>query len=155
MANSGAHHPEPRAYGTLAVVGAGAWGTALALVAAARVKQVLLWAREAEVLADVTKLRENRQFLPGVALPPNIRPVSELDALRNAEATLLVAPAQHIRAAASRLKGIVPRGSPVVLCATGIESGTGEVLIVVLVEELQGWVLAVVLGTSFALAVAR
>ena len=155
MANLAAHHPAPRPYGTLAVVGAGAWGTALALVAAARVKQVLLWAREAEVLADVTKLRENRQFLPGVVLPRNIRPVSELDALRNAEATLLVPPAQHIRAAASRLKDIVARGSPVVLCAKGIESRTGKLLIEVLAEELPGCVLAVLSGPSFARDVAR
>lgn len=155
MANSDPARSAPKPYGTLAVVGAGAWGTALAVVAAAQVKQVLLWAREPEVVADVRDLRQNRRFLPGAVLPGNIRAVADLQEMAQAEASLLVAPAQHVRAIAAQLGDIVRRNSLVVLCAKGIENGTGKLLVEVLAEELPGRVLAVLSGPSFAGDVAR
>ena len=145
----------PKAYDTVAVVGAGAWGTALAGVAAANVGRVLLWAREPEVVAEIAKSRENRAFLPGVTLPDNIEPVSDLQLLHAIEAVLLVAPAQYVRPSASALGPVIKSGVPIVLCAKGIENGTGKLLIEVLAEVLPGSTVAVLSGPSFANDVAR
>src|SRR5581483_11717102 len=80
------------------VVGAGAWGTALATVLAANGHDVLLWAREPEVVADVNERRENRTFLPGIRLPPNVRATGRLDeAVRGRTLVVSVVPAQHTR----------------------------------------------------------
>jgi glycerol-3-phosphate dehydrogenase (NAD(P)+) len=145
----------PKAYDTVAVVGAGAWGTALAGVAAGNVRRVILWAREHEVVSDVAKSRENRAFLPGVMLPDNIEPVLDLQLIDAAEAVLLVAPAQYVRPTGSALRPVISSGVPVVLCAKGIEHGTGKLLIEVLAEVMPGSTVAVLSGPSFAKDVAR
>jgi glycerol-3-phosphate dehydrogenase (NAD(P)+) len=141
-------------YEISAVVGAGAWGTALALVAAANSRKVLLWAREPEVIAGIQASRENHQFLPGAILPPTIKPVSDLKLIHEAGAVLLAAPAQHVRAIASGLRDHISSGVPVVLCAKGIEHGTGKLLTEVLAEELPGCNAAILSGPSFARDVA-
>jgi glycerol-3-phosphate dehydrogenase (NAD(P)+) len=139
----------------MAVVGAGAWGTALAGVAAANVPRVVLWAREPEVVADIDQSRENRTFLPGVNLPANIEPVSDFQMIRSADSVLLVTPAQYIRQTASALRGFTRPEVPIVLCAKGIEQGTGKLLIEVLSDALPGATVAVLSGPSFAKDVAR
>src|SRR5579871_5102077 len=123
-------------YDRVAVVGAGAWGTALALVAAANVRQVLLWAREPDVVAGIHGSRENRRFLPDVRLPENVEPVSDLGAAVGCEAVLLVSPAQHIRETAEALRRAIRPAQPIVLCAKGIEHGTGKLLTEVLADAL-------------------
>jgi glycerol-3-phosphate dehydrogenase (NAD(P)+) len=141
-------------YEISAVVGAGAWGTALAMVAAANSRKVLLWAREPEVIAGIQVSRENHQFLPGAILPPTIEPVSDLKSIREAGAVLLATPAQHVRATASGLRDHISSGLPVVLCAKGIEHGTGKLLTEVLAEEVPGCSAAILSGPSFARDVA-
>ena len=141
-------------YRSIAVVGAGAWGTALAMVAAANAK-VLLWARETEVLASLARSRENALFLPGVILPQNIEPISEIAHAGGAEAMLLGAPAQHMRAVLASLKPVLRPGTPVVLCAKGIEAGTGLLVTEILQEILPNAEPAILSGPSFARDVAR
>lgn len=93
----------------IAVIGAGAWGTALAQVAA-HAGEVTLWAREPEVAAEIEESHENAQFLPGVALDPKIRATSDLaEATAGAEAVLLVVPAQFLRAVARDLTPLEAR----------------------------------------------
>src|SRR5579863_6659084 len=137
-------------YEISAVVGAGAWGTALALVAAANCRKVLLWAREPEVIADIVISRENRRFLPGVAIPGAVEPIADLKRVAEADLVLLSAPAQHVRATSSALIGLLKSGAPVVLCAKGIEYGTGKLLTEVLTDVLPGCIAAVLSGPSFA-----
>src|SRR5258708_6137595 len=74
----------PASYGRLAVVGAGAWGTALAIIAAGNAAKVLLWAREREVLEAIVTSRQNKLFLSGVVIPETVEP--SLDIARVAEA---------------------------------------------------------------------
>ncbi|MCA6332863.1 MAG: glycerol-3-phosphate dehydrogenase, partial [Phenylobacterium sp.] len=83
---------------TVGVIGAGAWGTALALVCARAGLDVTLYAREAEVAEDVNSLHENRTFLPGVALDPAVRAVASPGDLAGRDFYLNVTPAQHLRA---------------------------------------------------------
>jgi glycerol-3-phosphate dehydrogenase (NAD(P)+) len=135
----------------LGVIGGGAWGTALAQVAAAGGEEVLLWAREAEVVESVNGRRENELFLKGVPLHPAIRATGDLAALQPCEAFLVVAPAQHLRAV---LGGFDAAGRPLVLCAKGIEDATGLLMHEVAAEAQPRSPIAVLSGPTFAHEVA-
>jgi glycerol-3-phosphate dehydrogenase (NAD(P)+) len=137
------------------VIGAGAWGTALALVAAGAGRQVTLWAREPEVIESITQAQENKRFLPGVRLPAGVRATSDLAEAAGADALLLVVPAQHLRASLASLMPHVARGTPLVLCAKGIERGTGKLLTEILAEAAPEAEPAILSGPSFAIDVAR
>jgi glycerol-3-phosphate dehydrogenase (NAD(P)+) len=143
------------AYQKIGVIGAGAWGTALAQVAARAGRRVNLWAREAEVVAAIQTDNENKLFLPGAPLSPEIRATTDLDQAAQADALLLVAPAQHLRAVLGALKPSLRPGQPLVLCAKGIEQGTGLLLSEIVEAEVPGQPLAVLSGPTFAIEVAR
>lgn len=145
---------KPRPYGHIAVVGAGAWGTALALVAARAGRSVTFWSREPEVAAEIGAHRENTVFLPGIALPSAIAATCDLALAGKAEAVLLAVPAQHVRASLEQLGPHLARGTPLVLCAKGIERGTGKLLTEVLAECAHTAEPAMLSGPSFAREVA-
>ena len=134
----------------IGVIGAGAWGTALAQVAA-RDGEVVLWAREAEVVEGIARDRVNHAFLPGVALSPAIRATSDMAALADHDALLVVAPAQHV----GRVLVKVPVGrAALVLCAKGIEAGTGRLVGEVARAACPDAPVAVLSGPTFAHEVA-
>ena len=137
----------------IGVVGGGAWGTALANLAAMRDTPVRLWAREPEVVAAVNADHLNARFLPGVALSADIVATSDLGDLAAADALLIVVPAQHLRAVLRQLAGFAPR--VLVLCAKGIEAGSGLLMSEVAAAVLPGWPVAVLSGPTFAHEVAR
>jgi glycerol-3-phosphate dehydrogenase (NAD(P)+) len=141
-------------YARLAIVGAGAWGTALAAVAAIGPATVTLWAREPEVIEDIVKTRENRRFLPGIKLAAAIRPTSDITEAGKADAVLLAAPAQHVRGMLESLAPVLPPHIPVVLCAKGIEIGTGLLLTEILAALLPVAEPGILSGPSFARDVA-
>jgi glycerol-3-phosphate dehydrogenase (NAD(P)+) len=136
----------------IGVVGGGAWGTALAQVAAAGGEEVLLWAREAEVVEAVNADHLNPLFLPGIALAPTIRAVGDLAALEPCEALLIVSPAQHLR---SVLAGLPQGARPLVLCSKGIEEASGRMMHEVAHEARPDAPLAVLSGPTFAHEVAK
>src|SRR4051812_23380651 len=103
-------------YASVAVVGAGAWGTALAMVAAGNAAKVLLWAREPEVVQAIATSRENKLFLGGALIPDGVEPSLDMARIAEAEAVLLAAPAQHVRGTLKNMVPHVKRGIPVVLC---------------------------------------
>ena len=142
-------------YRTLGIVGAGAWGTALAVAAARAGKSVVLWAREPDVVEAIARARVNRAFLPDIALPENISATGDLARAASCEAVLLVTPAQHTRAVARALEAHLPADTPILICAKGIEGGTGALMSEVVAETLPGRKLAVLSGPSFAAEVAR
>ncbi len=137
------------------VIGAGAWGTALAQVCARAGLQVTLQARESEVVTAVNERHENAVFLPGVGLEPGITAVTELAALAGCDLILAVAPAQHLRAALAAFAPHRQAGAPIVLCAKGVEQGTLKLMTEVAAEALPGAPIAVLSGPSFAGEVAR
>jgi glycerol-3-phosphate dehydrogenase (NAD(P)+) len=108
----------------IGVIGAGAWGTALAQVLAAAGREVTLWAREAEVVAEIEAARENTVFLPGIALADGLMASTDMAAMRSAELVLLVAPAQHLGEVAAALAGHLTQTVPLVICAKGMERGS-------------------------------
>ena len=141
-------------FGRIVVLGAGAWGTALATVAARPGRRVTLWSRDPAAAASMADHRENRRSLPGVRLDDAIRPTASLDDLAEAELILLVVPAQRLRAALHALP-VFPAGVPVVLCAKGIEADTGLLMSEVLQACRPGHPAVALSGPSFAADVGR
>jgi glycerol-3-phosphate dehydrogenase (NAD(P)+) len=135
----------------LGVVGAGAWGTALAQVAVAN-GPVTLWAHEPAVADAIATMGENTVFLPGVALDPAIRPTSDLAALDACDALLLVTPAQHLRAILGRM---ATRAAPLLLCSKGIEAGSMALMSEVAAALRPAAPIAVLSGPTFAAEVAQ
>lgn len=140
---------------TFGVIGAGAWGTAIAQMLAREGQSVLLWAHEPEVADAINTARENTVFLKGIALKPQIRATNRLEDLGSADAIFAVAPAQHTRATLRALKASLRPGVPVVLCSKGIELSSARFMTDVLAEELPQATPAVMSGPSFAIDVAR
>ncbi len=139
----------------IGIIGAGAWGTALAMVARRAGRAVVVQAREAEVAASINEGHENTLFLPGVALDPAIVATTELTGAADADAVLLAAPAQHTRDLCIALAPIRSPGVPVIVCAKGIEQDTSALMSEVVAETLPGAPLAVLSGPTFAAEVAR
>ena len=135
----------------LGVIGGGAWGTALAQVAAADGEEVLLWAREPEVVEAVNAAHENVVFLKGVKLRETIRATADLSDLRGCETFLIVTPAQHLRAV---LGDLPAAGRPLVLCAKGIEDATGLLMHEVARQVQPASPIGVLSGPTFAHEVA-
>jgi glycerol-3-phosphate dehydrogenase (NAD(P)+) len=141
--------------GSVGIVGAGAWGTALALVARRAGRDVLLWAHEPDVVQAINQRQENPVFLPGVALDPGIRAIDDMAALAGAGTVLLVPPAQHLRSVARALASHLAPEAPLALCAKGVEQNTLKLMTEVAAEALPGRAVAVVSGPTLADEVAR
>ena len=110
---------EPPHFTRIAVLGAGAWGTALTLTLLSAGRQALLWVREDDVLASIQSKHAN-PFLPGIALPENLNVTGDLAEAAKAEALLLAVPAQRLRDFAQKLAPLIKPGTPLVICAKGI-----------------------------------
>ena len=148
-------HSATGAFQRAAVIGAGAWGTALAQVCARAGLATTLWAREAEVAAAVNETHENRLFLPGVDLDPAIACTGDFADLAGSDLVLMVAPAQHLRSTLSAFAPHARPGLPILLCAKGVEQGSLKLMTEVLAETLPQAAPAVLSGPSFAGEVAR
>ncbi|KMO17337.1 NAD(P)H-dependent glycerol-3-phosphate dehydrogenase [Methylobacterium platani] len=142
--------------GPIAVLGGGAWGTALAnAAAAAAARPVVLWMRDPEAAAAMARTRENERHLPGVTLQPGVRPTADVADLAESEAVLVVTPAQTLRGVLTALAPRLRPDAALILCAKGIERGTDAFLTDVAAEVAPGASVAVLSGPSFAADVAR
>jgi glycerol-3-phosphate dehydrogenase (NAD(P)+) len=139
---------------SVAVVGAGAWGTALASVAARAGRDVTLYARDAAHAAHIESARENPR-LPGIALSSDIIITNDLAAAARADIVLIATPAQHLRGAVAHLAPHLRKSTPVIACAKGIEHGTHKFMTEVIAAAAPGAVPAILSGPSFADDVAR
>jgi glycerol-3-phosphate dehydrogenase (NAD(P)+) len=141
-------------FNTIAVIGAGAWGTALALTCARAGRTVTLWEHDA---ANAENLRRKREslFLPSVRIDEGIRIARDLADATRAQALLLVVPAQAVRSAATALSPLLAAGMPVVVCAKGIERGSKKFVTEVIAECAPSAEPAILSGPSFASDVAR
>ncbi len=136
------------------VLGGGAWGTALAVAAQRAGREVCLWAREPEVAGSLSKGAGNPVFLPDVELPA-IDASTDMAVLADCDAILAVVPAQFAAAAFADLRPHLSKGTPVLLCAKGIEQTSLRLMTDVVGEVLPDAVPAVLSGPSFAIDVAR
>lgn len=139
----------------VAVLGAGAWGVALANVAAQGRAQVALWGRDPQHVAALARDRENKRHLPGLALNPAVQPTNDLSCLRAAQIVLAVAPAQAMREVVRKARPYLDAGATFVVCAKGIERGDRKFMSEVVAEEAPNVAVAVLSGPSFAADVCR
>lgn len=140
----------------IGVIGAGAWGTALAMTALRAGRDVTLWAREPAVAQAITESHVNPDYLPGIPLDPRLRVSVEATAALRADAVLLVVPAQYLRATCAALAADWPAGVPAVICAKGIEQASGLLMHEAVEEALPADVpVAVLSGPTFAAEVVR
>lgn len=139
----------------IAVIGAGAWGTALAESARRAGRDTLIWAREPDVVAAINDSHENTPFLPGVTLDKALRATGDLNEAAGRDVILMVTPAQHMRAILAQMAPALKKGAPLVLCAKGIELATGKLLTEVAAETVPGHPVAILSGPTFAAETAR
>jgi glycerol-3-phosphate dehydrogenase (NAD(P)+) len=140
-------------FDSVAVIGAGAWGTALATVAARAGRRVTLYPRSAEHASLIASRRENPR-LPGIRLE-NIAVTSELSGAGHDDLVVIATPAQHLRGAVNVLASYLTRPTPVIACAKGIEHGTHKFMTEVIAEAAPLARPAILSGPSFAADVAR
>ena len=139
---------------TIAVIGAGAWGTALANAAERAGRDVILYARDSAVAQTLAQTRRNPK-LPDVALGASITVTDDLKQAARADAILMVTPAQTLRAATQALAPHLADGTPLVACAKGIEHGTHAFMTEVIAQAAPTAIPAILSGPSFAIDVAR
>jgi glycerol-3-phosphate dehydrogenase (NAD(P)+) len=138
----------------IAVLGGGAWGTALALTCARAGRQIVLWEYEPDNAASLEQKRESR-FLPGVRIAESIKVTRKLDESADSDAILVVVPAQAMRSVVTSLASSVRAHTPLIACAKGIEHGTHKFMTEIIAECAPKSLPAILSGPSFAADVAR
>lgn len=137
-------------YASIGVIGAGAWGTALAQNAAKAGHEAVLWCRRKEQMFGISSRRENADYLPDVELDRGVRPTADLAEVGRCAAVLLVTPAQHARATLTNFRPHAPAGLPVIVCAKGVEQGSLKTIAEVAAEVLPTAVVGALSGPNFA-----
>ena len=137
------------------VVGAGAWGTTLAVQLAAAQRPVTIWAHSAEANAEMAALRQNGRYLPGITFPPNLRVVTDDTYLAEPHRLFVIAvPSAHLRATLHRVAPHLYPGAPVLSLVKGIEEGTRHRMSQVIAAELPGRRVAALSGPNLAREIA-
>ncbi|MBL4589145.1 MAG: NAD(P)-dependent glycerol-3-phosphate dehydrogenase [Alphaproteobacteria bacterium] len=139
----------------IGVLGGGAWGTALAQNIAQSERDVVLWAREEEVVKSINESHENVLFLPTIPLSERITATSNLEEASKCDILLVVTPAQFARDLFKSIAPFTKKGQPIVICSKGIEIETGKLLSQVLEEEIPEAICAVMTGPTFATEIAH
>lgn len=139
----------------IGIVGAGAWGTALAVVAREAGREVVLWARRGSLARSIAETGRNPDYLPGIALGPGIAATADPAEAAGADALLLAVPAQAVRGTCALLAPHLAPSAPVAVCAKGIERETAKTMSEVIAEALPANPAAILSGPTFAAEVAR
>lgn len=146
---------EPRIT-TIAVLGAGSWGTALAILLSGNGHRIKLWGHLPEEIEPLIRDRENRQYLPGVAFPPTLYPETDLNkALEGASEILIAVPSHAFQHIATNIAPLLQPSAGITWATKGFEPGTQHLLSEVAAERLPNRELAVISGPTFAGEVAR
>jgi glycerol-3-phosphate dehydrogenase (NAD(P)+) len=147
--------PMSSSYDSFGVIGAGAWGTALALVLRRAGRNTVLWARQPQLAASLNEKRENTAYLPGVRLDPGLTFTADLQTVSACGALILAVPAQNLRALCKALAPLCKNRQPLIIAAKGIELTTHRLMSEVAAEEMPGHPVFILSGPSFAAEVAR
>lgn len=139
----------------IGVIGAGAWGTALANAAAKAGRDVVLHGRDPALIEAIAKTGRNEKYLPGITLDEKLTATTDLARVADTDAILLVTPTQSLRETAASLAGVLRAGTPAVACSKGIEIGTKKLVTEVIADVLPAATPAILSGPGFAEDVAR
>ncbi|WP_120498136.1 NAD(P)H-dependent glycerol-3-phosphate dehydrogenase [Kiloniella sp. EL199] len=140
---------------TIGVLGAGAWGTALAAVAAEAGNDVILWSRNEDVVTNINTDHENKLYLKGASLSSRIIATTKTSNLQDCDVLLLVVPSQHLGTALKASKDQINPQTPLVLCTKGVEIKSGLLMTEMVAEILPQNPIAVLSGPTFAIEVAN
>lgn len=140
---------------SIAVIGGGAWGTALAQAFALGGRDILLWALEADVVKAINETHENTVFLKGVKLDPKLSATTDLSEVAGRDILLLVTPAQYLRKTLENLKPDITNKTILVICSKGIELQSGKMLSDICEETVPDNPVAILTGPTFASEIAR
>ena len=139
----------------IAVIGAGAWGTALACSAHTADNTVTLWARRDDHANAIQSSRKNPSYLPDIALPESLTITSDMEqAVQGADLVLVVVPSQHLRTICTQLAQYIPPNTPVLICAKGVEDKTHKLMSTIAGEEITTCPIGVLSGPNFAREIA-
>ncbi|MGB0719222.1 MAG: NAD(P)H-dependent glycerol-3-phosphate dehydrogenase [Bdellovibrionales bacterium] len=138
----------------ISIIGAGAWGTALAQVLAVGGRDVLIWAREPEVVAAINVNHENATFLPSIPLDTSLKATENILEAASRDIILIVTPAQHVRTTLETIKDALTKDSVIVLCSKGIELQSGKLLSTIAKEVIPDTPTAFLTGPTFAREIA-
>lgn len=139
-----------------AVIGSGAWGTALAMVLSGNGNDVTIWSREEDVKNDILTNHENSLFLPGIKFKQKINVTTDvLEAIKGTEVIVIAVPAQFVRNVCKQITSVVKPNTPFLICSKGIEQSTGSLMSEVVESELPMVKIAVLSGPTFAGETAR
>jgi len=141
-------------YKKVAVIGAGAWGTALSIVAAHNVDNILLYDRDDKIVEDINTNHTNNHYLPKIKLPKNIQAISDLKKIESSELIVIAIPAQIFRTILTKLKEYIAIKTPILICCKGIENNSLELLGNIANSILPKSEIAILSGPNFALEVA-
>ena len=139
----------------IAVLGAGAWGTTLAILLAEAGNEVTLWSFEKEVTDEINKTRENKIFLPGFQIPINIKVTNETKETKSAEIFLIVIPTQFLRSVCQTFKGIITSDKTIISASKGIELNTQKLPLQIIEEELNNKNLVALSGPNLSKEIAQ
>jgi glycerol-3-phosphate dehydrogenase (NAD(P)+) len=140
----------------IAVLGGGAWGTALAITMQRARHEVRLWARDAGTIEAIRERGENTRYLPGISIDQAILATSDAaEALEGVDYVIAALPAQQLRDGLTGVAGLIPADAMIILCAKGIEQTSGKLLSSIVDEVLPGHPVAALSGPSFATDVAK
>lgn len=140
---------------SIGVIGAGAWGTALAQVLSKGGRNVTIWALEPEVAEAINAKHENTVFLAGISLDKNLKATNALADIVETDVLLIVSPAQFVRSTLEQLKTLLKPDQPIVLCSKGVELDTGMLLSQVVQEVVPNTPFAILTGPTFASEIAQ
>ncbi|MFZ1217731.1 MAG: NAD(P)H-dependent glycerol-3-phosphate dehydrogenase, partial [Chthoniobacterales bacterium] len=139
-----------------AIIGAGGWGTALAILWSKRGNDIILWGNDAGRVAKLRQSRENADYLPGVKVPESVRVTSDIGDCAGADLIVFVTPSKALRSVAARLRDVLANSKPVLLSGTkGIEHGTGLRMSEILGGIFPDNTIAVLSGPNLAAEIAR
>lgn len=139
----------------IAIIGAGAWGTALACSGITAGNDVTLWARRPEHACTLQTERENKKYLSGVALPESLLITCDMaEAITGADLALLVVPSPYLRQTAQLIAPLIASNTPILVCTKGIESKTGHLMSDSVAEEIKTCPIGVLSGPNFAKEIA-
>jgi glycerol-3-phosphate dehydrogenase (NAD(P)+) len=137
------------------IIGAGAWGTALAITLAKAGRQVTLWAHEPNVVTAINQTHENAVYLKSVKLDDKIKAISNLADLATCDAWILATPAQHTREVVKQVAAVAGPIKPIIIATKGIEQGTTALMSDVIGSILPNYPIAILSGPTFAIEVAK
>ncbi len=138
----------------IGIIGAGAWGTALAQAVASKIHNTVVWAYEEEVANNINFQHSNPDYLPGIKLNPRIRATTDIKEAATSDVVLMVTPAQFMRSVSESIAPVLGPLAPVVICSKGIERETGKLMTEIASDTLSDHPIAILSGPTFAEEVA-